>query len=271
MIDVSAMAGRGRKTNYPLLFVSCMILIMASWNVRRAEEDFHGEGFWEETSSVMFDSLSSLPDISSYAFSRHEGESDGVIILGMHRSGTSMLAGLLATVFGYYTGEEDDLIPPRYANAKGYFERHDIVRQNDRFMQYARQSLPKLRGNILFDATMILGYNPDPQEIVEETKDPDWTTALAFLNNERENNLGHPTTPWIQKDPRMCITIRTWLPYLKKPPAVLITYRHPAEVGHSVATRDLKPMLTGLKSWIGKSKKYLLQPSLLLPSLTFVP
>ncbi len=45
----------------------------------------------------------------------------GVIVLGMHRSGTSMLSGLMVTGSGYNTG--GPLIGSAFDNEKGFFER----------------------------------------------------------------------------------------------------------------------------------------------------
>lgn len=239
-----------RKPNYALIGISCLILLLACWNFKRAEVDFYGSdnvAWWDETATAW-----SLPDLSWG--NSDEEERIGVLVLGMHRSGTSMLAGLLATAFGYYTGEQAELIPPRSANVKGYFERFDMVRQNDRFLNEAKKAMRYFPTSILYTPLAIVGYNqhaPEPAEMVKRTMDVDWETALAFLNNEHSIlHTDHATVPWIQKDPRMCITLRTWLPYLHKSPAVVMTYRHPAEVGHSVASRDRKPMLVGLKAWI---------------------
>ena len=234
-----------RKINYPLIFLSCLILTLSAWNFWCAEEEFKGKDL---RGSVL--PSWALQDFTSNPCSNDQKESMGVVVLGMHRSGTSMLTGLLATAYGYYTGEDEELIPPRYANAKGYFERFDIVRQNDRFLQEARKTMPWFNGNILFTPLVIVGYNADSQEMVNKTFDPDLTTAINFLNNRHAIPPNHTTIPWILKDPRMCITLRTWLPLIESPPAALITYRHPAEVAHSVASRDRKPMLIGLKAWI---------------------
>ena len=152
-----------------------------------------------------------------------------------------------------FESQTDELIPPRYANAKGYFERADIVRQNDRFLQHARLSMPMFHSNILFTPWVITqyeNYDSTPYDMLNATKSLDVTTALNFMNNEHPIVPNHPTIPWVQKDPRMCITLRTWLPFLRNPPTVVITYRHPAEVGHSVATRDHKSMVIGLNAWI---------------------
>ena len=52
----------------------------------------------------------------------------GVIILGMHRSGTSIIGGLMNKM-GLNTG--GPLIQPAFDNEKGFFERLDVVLQND--------------------------------------------------------------------------------------------------------------------------------------------
>ncbi len=53
------------------------------------------------------------------------------IILGMHRSGTSMLAGALS-LCNFYLG--NNLMNPSSDNAKGYFEHNEIVRIHDEFL-----------------------------------------------------------------------------------------------------------------------------------------
>jgi len=245
---------RKSPPNYLLVLISCLILLLACWNFLQAEEEFYGRDIWNDAASAMTTSWS-LPNLKTYTTwdGNTDGESIGVIILGMHRSGTSMLAGLLATAYGFFPGETEELIPPRYANAKGYYERGDVVRQNDRFMQYARLNMPMFHSNILYTPWVITQYEnyyTSPYEMLNNTASEDITTALNFMNNEHPIVPDHPTIPWLQKDPRMCVTLRTWLPFIKKPPAIIITYRHPAEVGHSVATRDQKPMLIGLNAWI---------------------
>ena len=56
----------------------------------------------------------------------------GFIVLGMHRSGTSMLSGLLVTGMGYFVGEP--LIGGAFDNEKGFFELIPVVLQNDEFL-----------------------------------------------------------------------------------------------------------------------------------------
>ncbi len=68
--------------------------------------------------------------------------------------------------------------------------------------------------------------------------------GLKFLDDP--NNA-----PWLQKDPRMCITLKTWLKLMNSEPAILFTYRHPLEVALSLHKREQNfPVERGLRLWI---------------------
>ena len=63
------------------------------------------------------------------------GSIDGVVVLGMHRSGTSMVTGLLQDM-GLHLGEPDDILGAKEGeNDKGFFERLQVVVQNDKLMK----------------------------------------------------------------------------------------------------------------------------------------
>jgi hypothetical protein len=94
----------------------------------------------------------------------------------------------------------------------------------------------------------VIHYNADIALEHKRTGKIDFSTrgdkALAFLNNV-ENS------PWLQKDPRMCITLKTWLPFLTSEPAVVFTYRDPLEVANSLNKREKGLSVeTGLRLWI---------------------
>ena len=164
----------------------------------------------------------------------------GFIVLGMHRSGTSMLSGLLVEGFGYETGKP--VLGAAFDNEKGYFELMPAVLQNDEFMyeQQVHWSSPNV-GN--YDTARAV--EAKEKGIVNTEK---LDKALKVLNNP-EN------VPWLQKDPRMCITIRTWLPFLNSKPAVVFTYRHPLEVAMSLHKREAGfTIMRGLRLWIGYNK-----------------
>jgi hypothetical protein len=188
------------------------------------------------------------------------GKRTGFMVLGMHRSGTSMLTGLMATGMGYVTG--GPLIGGKhvrvcscirgrthkltlyyihnsgaYDNVKGFFERLDVVYQNDEFMN--KQSVWWNLNVVKYDTAKALKMKEDKEVAFTEGK-----KALAFFNDP--NN-----SPWIQKDPRQCITLKTWLPLMSSEPAILFTFRHPLEVAQSLKKREPDIGLDrGLRLWI---------------------
>lgn len=160
---------------------------------------------------------------------------NGFVVLGMHRSGTSMLAGLLHRSAGYTVG--GPLIGSAADNEMGFFERIDVVLQNDEFMN---------NQNIWWDANVA---HYDWEKALEDKENGSITfkegaRGLAFLNDPGN-------APWLQKDPRMCITLKTWLKLMNNEPAVMFTYRHPVEVAMSINKRDNSISVdTGLRLWI---------------------
>lgn len=161
---------------------------------------------------------------------------NGFIVLGMHRSGTSMLSGLLTIGYNYNVG--GPLIGGKPDNIKGFFELLDVVLQNDAFMEIQ---------NVWWSANVI-NYKAEVsiQDMKEENKlsFTNGEKALNFLNNA--NNI-----PYLLKDPRLCITLKTWLHLLNHEPAILFTYRHPLEVANSLKKRERNFSLDhGLRLWI---------------------
>lgn len=163
------------------------------------------------------------------------GKRSGFILLGMHRSGTSMLSGLMATGMGYVTG--GPLIGGAFDNEKGFFERIDVVYQNDEFMN---------KQDVWWSANVVKYDHEKALKMMKEgAVDFGYgKKALTFLNDAKN-------APWLQKDPRMCITLKTWLPLISSEPAVLFTYRHPLEVAISLRKREQNfPLEMGLRLWI---------------------
>lgn len=160
---------------------------------------------------------------------------NGFVVLGMHRSGTSMLSGLLNQAAGYEVG--GPLIGSAFDNEMGFFERVDVVLQNDEFMK--AQSIWWSANVINYDWERALADKDSGKVSFKEGE-----RGLQFLNNPKN-------APWMQKDPRMCITLKTWLKLIDTEPAILFTYRHPLEVALSLNKRDSSISLeTGLRLWI---------------------
>lgn len=225
----SLTAGRknGRKREFfafarkriPMLALFCLgvILVFRSKFLRLDAIDM-GELSWEsEDSSAVFKKV----------------ERDGFMVLGMHRSGTSMLTGLLFMAGGYTFGGK---IHKAKANTKGFFERFDVVGQNDAFLKEQEISWNK---NVLsFDWEKAL-RNKESGDIPFKRGD------RFFRFTKDEENI-----PWLQKDPRMCITLKTWIKMMDKEPAIVFTYRHPLEVAMSLQKRNRMRLKRGLELWI---------------------
>lgn len=162
------------------------------------------------------------------------GRRPGFMVVGMHRSGTSMLSGLLVNGCGYEVG--GPLIGAKFDNEKGFFERIDAVLQNDAFLRDQRmwwsQGVKDYKDDIA-----LKGLTSKEIPFKEGEK------ALTFLNSP-------DSVPWLQKDPRMCITLKTWLKLLSAEPAVVFTYRNPLEVALSLQHREKFKLELGLRLWL---------------------
>ncbi|MBX7156983.1 MAG: hypothetical protein K1X66_01160 [Verrucomicrobiae bacterium] len=151
-----------------------------------------------------------------------------VMVLGMHRSGTSVLGAILE-LLGLSWGKSEEGLPADQDNPRGYWERQDIVALNDfllegcesRWDKVSRFSLERLNTKdreIFYErAKEILGCFP--------------SDAAYFI-----------------KDPRLCLTWREWLPLLSKPVGVFV-YRDPLQVAQSLAKRNGMPLPVGLALW----------------------
>lgn len=165
------------------------------------------------------------PDVASTA-------KRAILVLGMHRSGTSAIAGALA-MSGVALGT--DLMPAAADNPKGFWEHAGVVAVHDRLLSALRRS-----------------WN-DPRPLPEGWID---TGAAAQAAEELETLLRSEFGDqplWAVKDPRLCRLLPLWWPVLERMqvrPAALMVMRHPREVAASLSARNQWP--TGLSRllWI---------------------
>jgi hypothetical protein len=155
-----------------------------------------------------------------------------IIILGMHRSGTSLVTRLV-NMLGAYVGAEKMMIEHRTGklsdgNARGHWERQDVMDINDAILKHhaARWDAPLMQSPPTLSAL--------PAEI---------KNRLELLVYGLDANR-----PWAVKDPRLCLTLPCWKPLLDVPVAVLV-YRHPAQIAASLLRRNSMPMEQGLALW----------------------
>ncbi len=154
-----------------------------------------------------------------------------VLVLGMHRSGSSLMAGLLAKR-GLCSGAESDLLPPKEDNIKGFWEYKPLVDFHDRLM-------------------LDIGYswlNPPPPDF-DFSAMANYSTYLQEASGLLANMDELPST-WFWKDPRMGCLLNFWQPLLERRKlAVIVTVRHPAEIACSLLLRDGLPRPASALVW----------------------
>ncbi len=152
-----------------------------------------------------------------------------LLIAGMHRSGTSLLASRLVES-GLHVGDADDLMPANdKSNARGHWELRSVARLNDDLLAEvgAHWSAP-----IAFEPSTMAGLADGPlgdraRELLE--------TELAGVD--------------FVKDPRLCLTLPFWGEVLGPSPALIVPWRHPFEVAASLRERNSFPEAFGLELW----------------------
>ena len=136
-----------------------------------------------------------------------------ILVMGMHRSGTSALAGLLHSG-GVFMGK--NLVGRSRNNPKGHFE--------DRELQEINRS--------------ILGYFGGSWRNVPEMNDKlsnEIVDRMRFLyNNYASRSI------WGWKDPRMAVTFPSWRDVIKEKVVFLHILRKPDEVVASLKKRHSK-------------------------------
>ena len=150
-----------------------------------------------------------------------------IAIVGMHRSGTSMVAKLLSEA-GLYLGPDDALMPPASENPEGFFEHLDFVALNDEVLNEAGA-----------------GWDCPPPPIT------DWTTSAFDRHRERARTLAAPLAGhgvWGWKDPRTSLALPFWVSALG-PLRVVLVVRNPLEVVTSLHRRNGFSIALSLTLW----------------------
>ena len=153
-----------------------------------------------------------------------------LLILGMHRSGTSALTGVL-NLMGVSLGKR--LLPSAPDNPKGFYENKDVTHFNEFVL------LPAL--NSSWDDVRPLSY--DTFESLKEFK----PQALEIIRD----NFSDVSICAI-KDPRLCILFPFWESVLKEAGfkiKVILPVRHPMEVALSLKKRNGFPIEKGILLW----------------------
>jgi glycosyltransferase involved in cell wall biosynthesis len=169
---------------------------------------------------------------SANALSRlHKGRKTAIVVLGMHRSGTSSLARVLNLCGAALPA---NLMPPKLDdNPTGYWEPAEITELNVRVLR----RLAATWDNVAY-------LLPDTGEFVDDFKQ-DVRTLLA-------SEYGNEETILI-KDPRISVLAPLWhiaLMYAGYRPAYVVLVRHPLEVARSLRARGDMSVRKGLLLWL---------------------
>jgi hypothetical protein len=160
-----------------------------------------------------------------------EGLASPIIVLGMHRSGTSLLANIL-NASGVFLGEDRELMPPNSGNPDGYFENQKIVTINDRILESAGAA---------WDYLTPLQTSPDWLETAWSLVSREASDVLSDL----AANASAAQRRWGWKDPRTCLTYPFWTRLCERP-KVVVSLRDPLAVAQSLARRNFISVQLGL-------------------------
>ena len=131
-----------------------------------------------------------------------------VIVLGCGRSGTSLVAGLLASA-GYFMGPR--LHPPREANPTGFFEGEVVKDVNEALLDPLVEADGRThRGSRWLETLSPSASVPAPDDATAD--------AIRRLVLRR---------PFAFKDPRFCYTLPAWRPFLPPRTAFICVFREP--------------------------------------------
>ncbi len=150
-----------------------------------------------------------------------------IIVLGMHRSGTSLVAQLIA-VWGAYMGNE--LIEADENNIDGYWENKLLVTLNEKILTFigAKWYFPPDEIDV---PKLISQFGTEAEMIVKE------------MDFKRE--------PWCWKDPRMIFLLPFWEKILEKRKIIYVScFRNPDVVAISLFKRNKLPKDVALSLWL---------------------
>jgi hypothetical protein len=151
-------------------------------------------------------------------------------VLGMHRSGTSLVAGALR-LLGADLGPPDGILPPDPTdNPRGYWEQRAVIDVNN-------ELLVRLEGSSWSPPALPDGWHE--REELDDLRE----RARAILSGF------DPSAVWAIKDPRMSLTLPFWLPLVDRS-AAIVCLRSPRDVAASLDARDPGGPLSR-RAWTG--------------------
>ncbi|QNG27779.1 glycosyltransferase [Synechococcus sp. HK01-R] len=156
-----------------------------------------------------------------------------LLVVGMHRSGTSLLGGVLQRLGVALPGET---IAGDDHNPEGYFEWDQVVATQERLLIDLERWWPSAQGTLALPA----GWLEHPATL----------DARARLHGLLAAEVAAQEGPWAIKDPRCSRLLPLWLALCREleiPLQIVLAVRDPAEVVASLVRRD--GPLTGMDAY----------------------
>ena len=155
------------------------------------------------------------------------------IVLGMHRSGTSVVAGILhfnKVSMGTY---ETFWPRPLPQNPKGFYENYDFRKINDIILQESDYNTKHYKTRIPI---------PEPSKNIRG--------KMIKIVRKYESKFKN----WGWKDPRTCLTISNWIEVFKEVDLIekvniIFVSRKSLSVARSLKKRNAIPLLQGVNLW----------------------
>jgi GT2 family glycosyltransferase/glycosyltransferase involved in cell wall biosynthesis/predicted nucleic acid-binding Zn-ribbon protein len=151
-----------------------------------------------------------------------------IFVLGMHRSGTSVVTRLI-NLMGAYFGPEELSTGANPENPKGFWERRDVRDENDELLWSADA-----------DWWKVADFTVDKIPAKARKR---FDTNVPQIVHEFDTHR-----PWVVKEPRFCLLFPMWLRLVETPICVLV-HRSPVQVAHSLEHRNEFPLSVGVALW----------------------
>ena len=151
-----------------------------------------------------------------------------VVVVGMHRSGTSAVTGAIGAL-GFNLVSTEDRLTPHDSNPE-HWESLSILQHNDAILAHLGgtwDAPPQLQ-----DGWEVEGGLPDQSAASE-------LLAAAYPD----------PGPSVWKDPRVCLLLPYWRRVLRTPMAAVLVWRDPLAVARSLRHRDGMPLPYGVALW----------------------
>ncbi len=158
-----------------------------------------------------------------------------MLILGMHRSGTSMATKIIE-MMGVSLGKEGNF-GDNEDNPRGFWEREDVAKCNALLLRAFDPAWHKLN----FSKWLADWIKKEPEYTHEQLSEK-IKSIIRLMNAQKQ---------WAIKDPQMCLTLKYWSPMLGNPLCIILS-RNPLESVSSLMIRKYDKFTSdelGLALW----------------------